>query len=88
MAEVTTPSLGVGYEIALAESWGKPILCLFRTESARKLSAMIAGAPGVRVEEYSAVEEAEAVVSDFMRALSADLARSATRVERQDRAPG
>ena len=70
VAEVTTPSLGVGYEIALAESWGKPILCLFRPDSGRRLSAMIAGAPGVRVEEYAEVEEAEAVVADFMRTLS------------------
>ena len=69
VAEVTTPSLGVGYEIALAESWGKPVLCLFRPESGRRLSAMIAGAAGVRVEEYASVEEAEAVVADFMRSL-------------------
>lgn len=28
-AQVTTPSLRVGYEIAYAESQAKPILCLF-----------------------------------------------------------
>ena len=69
VAEVTTPSLGVGYEIAMAESWGKPVLCLLRPDSGRRLSAMIAGAAGVRVEEYGAVEEAEAVVADFMRTI-------------------
>ena len=43
VAEVTTPSLGVGYEIAKATEWGKPVLCLFRAEKGRRLSAMIAG---------------------------------------------
>lgn len=71
VAEVTTPSLGVGYEIALAESWGKPILCLFRPSEGRRLSAMIAGAGGVRVEEYAELEEAEALVADFMRSVKA-----------------
>jgi len=27
IAEVSTPSLGVGYELAKAEEWGKKILC-------------------------------------------------------------
>ena len=30
VAEISTPSLGVGYEIAKAEEWGKRILCLCR----------------------------------------------------------
>ena len=43
VAEVTQPSLGVGYELGLAESVGKPIICLFRETEDRRLSAMIAG---------------------------------------------
>ncbi len=43
IAEVTNPSLGVGYELAYAEHLHKPILCLFKTGSEKKLSAMIAG---------------------------------------------
>ena len=31
IAEVTTPSLGVGYELAFAEKLNKPILCLYQT---------------------------------------------------------
>ena len=30
VAEVTTPSLGVGYEIGRAVEWGKRIVCLYR----------------------------------------------------------
>ena len=52
VAEVTVPSLGVGYEIAVALAHGIPVLALFRPEEGRRLSAMIAGAPGVQVAEY------------------------------------
>lgn len=43
VAEVTNPSLGVGYELAYAEKLQKPILCLFNKDSDKKLSAMVAG---------------------------------------------
>ncbi|CAC5387706.1 DNPH1 [Mytilus coruscus] len=43
IAEVTQPSLGVGYEIGRAVGMDKKILCLFRPNSLRKLSSMIAG---------------------------------------------
>jgi nucleoside 2-deoxyribosyltransferase len=62
VAEVTTPSLGVGYEIGLAESLGKKILCLFREGSGRKLSAMISGNPRLRVESYHDLNEAKIVI--------------------------
>jgi len=42
VAEVTQPSLGVGYELAMAEVLTKPTLCLFRGSEC-KLSAMIRG---------------------------------------------
>ena len=43
IAEVSNPSLGVGYELGFAESLGKPILCLYNVDSAKKLSAMLKG---------------------------------------------
>lgn len=43
VAEVTQPSLGVGYEIRQAEAMDKPIICLWRAGNGRSLSAMIAG---------------------------------------------
>ena len=61
VAEVTTPSLGVGYEIGRSVEWGKRIICLYRRMDGRKLSGMIAAAPGVEVHEYSAVPELRAV---------------------------
>ncbi|KAK3605597.1 hypothetical protein CHS0354_005901 [Potamilus streckersoni] len=44
VAEVTQPSLGVGYEIGRAVAMKKRLLCLFRPASGKKLSAMIGGA--------------------------------------------
>lgn len=67
VAEVTTPSLGVGYEIGKATEWGKPILCLYRPGENRKLSAMVAGCQGIVVREYRSIEELRDVFDDFFR---------------------
>lgn len=58
IAEVTTPSLGVGYEIGRAVAMGKPIVCLYRKTNNSFLSAMIAGSASLDVHEYSSVKEA------------------------------
>lgn len=53
VAEVTTPSLGVGYEIAAARyRFGIPVVALFRPAAWRRCSAMISGDPGVTFVEY------------------------------------
>jgi 2'-deoxynucleoside 5'-phosphate N-hydrolase len=57
VAEVTMPSVGVGYEIGRAVEWGKRIVCLYRPSHDRKLSGMIAGCPGVTVYNYQDVTE-------------------------------
>src|SRR5512135_2971265 len=41
IAEVSTPSHGVGYEIALALALSKPVLCCYR--AGQKVSKMITG---------------------------------------------
>ena len=44
VAEVTQPSLGVGFEIGTAVSKGNiPILCLYREQPGKRLSALIEG---------------------------------------------
>lgn len=65
VAEVTTPSLGVGYEIGRALEWGKPILCLFRKSSGRTLSAMIAGSGGVTLREYESAANVDEIFREF-----------------------
>ncbi|XP_063862313.1 5-hydroxymethyl-dUMP N-hydrolase-like [Scylla paramamosain] len=44
VAEVTQTSLGVGYEVGQAKALGKKILCLYRPQPGKLLSAMIRGA--------------------------------------------
>jgi nucleoside 2-deoxyribosyltransferase len=43
VAEVSTPSLGVGYELGQAEAMGKKVLCLYREQEGKRLSAMVNG---------------------------------------------
>ena len=66
VAEVTAPSLGVGYEIARAESLGKPVICLYRQQEGRRLSAMIAGSPQLQVHVYEDIDRAIALVATFL----------------------
>jgi len=65
IAEVSTPSLGVGYEISIAEKLGKKILCLFRQQEGKKLSAMVGGNKNLVVKEYNNLEQALQHVEDF-----------------------
>jgi len=70
IAEVTNPSLGVGYEIAKAEEWGKPVLALFRDDSSRKLSAMIDGSPKTKTVRYTNLSEAKTAVDLFIESIN------------------
>jgi nucleoside 2-deoxyribosyltransferase len=69
VAEVTTPSLGVGYGIGRATQWQKPVLCLFRTGTARSLSAMISGCPDVTLREYAQVDDVDRIFEEFFAKL-------------------
>ena len=66
IAEVSTPSLGVGYELAVAEKLGKRILCLFRPGKGKHLSAMIAGNGHFEIREYGTVGEAQNHIDRFL----------------------
>ena len=69
VAEVTTPSMGVGMELAYADEWKKPTLCLNRPQPGRKLSAMVGGCPAFSVREYNSIEEIPLLLSEFFAAL-------------------
>lgn len=69
IAEVTNPSLGVGYEIAKAEEWNKPVLALFRENGERRLSAMIDGSPAIEVFRYMEIDEAFIAINGFINQL-------------------
>jgi nucleoside 2-deoxyribosyltransferase len=66
VAEVSTPSHGVGYEIGLALGLGKPVLACHRRD--RKISKMISGNPDLNltIRQYETMDEAIQVVRSFL----------------------
>jgi hypothetical protein len=71
VAEVSTPSHGVGYEIAVALSLAKPVLCCHRRDA--RVSKMITGndSPGLSVVAYADVAEALSAIDGFLARLPA-----------------
>jgi len=65
VAEVTVPSLGVGYEIGRALEMGKPILALFRPGGQYRLSAMVAGSDRLEMKHYKSMEEVKDLLEAF-----------------------
>lgn len=76
VAEVSTPSLGVGYEIARAEQLGKPILCLHHELDDRRLSAMLAGNRRLIIREYDGPLEIEQHLEEFFSSIPGEGNRS------------
>jgi nucleoside 2-deoxyribosyltransferase len=66
IAEVTNPSLGVGYELAYAEKLNRPILCLYSKTATKKLSAMVEG-NHYNTLKYTDPNEIVATVKDFLK---------------------
>ncbi len=71
VAEITAPSLGVGYEIGKAEEWGKPILLLWKKTDGRKPSAMLNGNKYMKLVSYEEKEEALKAVDGFLAEVKA-----------------
>jgi len=59
VGDVSAPSLGIGYELREGVIRQEPILCLYKHQDGKKLSAMIDGSPGIIVERYHSLEEAK-----------------------------
>lgn len=66
VAEVTQPSLGVGYELGKAEEWDKPILALFYEPSGNRLSSMIEGSDNIETVYYSSKAQAHEAIKQFI----------------------
>jgi len=67
VAEVTTPSLGVGYELGIAEKLNIPVLCLYRPDKSNRLSAMISGNAIFTCREYTVFIEVQKWIDDFIQ---------------------
>ena len=66
LAEVSTPSHGVGYEIAYALSIGKLVLCIYRED--QPISKMLTGnsQPNIQVKSYCDTDEAITIIRSFL----------------------
>jgi len=66
IAEVSTPSHGVGYEIGYALDLNKPVLCLYRQQVV--ISKMILGNPHplLTVLSYKNLNEAEKLLQKYL----------------------
>lgn len=63
VGEITTPSLGVGYEIGHAMAMNKRVICLYRDVDGNSVSAMIKGSPGVECYKYKTLEDAKLIIA-------------------------
>ena len=71
IAEVTNSSLGVGYELGIAEKLGKPVLCLFDdSDHNRTLSAMISGNHKITTFRYTTLDQAKEEIVSFIDSVS------------------
>ena len=66
IAEVTIPSIGVGYEICRGVGMGLSVLCVHKQEA--NVSAMLLGNSdkNISVEEYTNDEQLENIIFDFV----------------------
>ena len=67
IADVTRPSHGVGYEVRVAIEKKKRILCIYRPKELKRVSAMIAGAPGIKTSLYNTIEDAKKIIDRFIK---------------------
>ena len=67
VAEVTNPSLGVGYEIGRAIEYNKKILCLYREIDNKKLSAMISGSNKLTSIKYTDFSNLKLLIGQHLK---------------------
>ena len=66
VAEVTNPSLGVGYEIGRAIEEKKKVICLYRKSNNKRLSAMISGNINITKNYYNSVRDLKQKLSNLL----------------------
>lgn len=65
VAEITSPSHGVGYEIGRCVEMKKRIICLYQPKQDRKVSALIAGNQNIKKVAYTDLKEARHAIDKF-----------------------
>jgi len=73
VAEVSTPSHGVGMEIMLAHMLGKRVICV--CQKGTRLSRLLRGMPNTKIIEYSSFEDMEGELRAIFRGTEGDPTR-------------
>jgi len=67
VADVSVTSLGVGYEIGRAVENNKRVICLYRKQDSKRLSAMISGSDKVETYYYKSISDIEELFAEILR---------------------
>ncbi|SFM69431.1 nucleoside 2-deoxyribosyltransferase [Methanolobus profundi] len=68
IAEVSTPSIGVGYEVCSALHRDMPVMCLYTPEA--NVSAMILGDERIICREYDSIGSMKKEIDDFLNSVN------------------
>ncbi|HPG92893.1 MAG TPA: nucleoside 2-deoxyribosyltransferase [Clostridia bacterium] len=63
VAEITTASMGVGYELGMAEALNKKTYCLYQSDKKEKISSMILGNEYFEIFSYETTEELPKIIN-------------------------
>ena len=66
-AEVTVPSLGVGYEIGYADSLNKRIICIYDQTLTEKITTMLRGNTRLKIIPYMNIEEILSNIENILK---------------------
>jgi nucleoside 2-deoxyribosyltransferase len=67
VAEVSIPSLGVGYEIGYAESKNKKVICLYDINADKNLSFMLSGNKKNIIIKYTDLDNAKSELRKYLK---------------------
>ena len=68
IADISTPSVGVGYEIGRAIENRIKTLCLHSEEKGERVSGIIRGCSDLQSFQYPNIEEAKKIIDNFLAA--------------------
>ena len=68
IAEVSHPSLGVGYIIGRAMEYNKKVLCIYK-QTDKPLSKMIIGNINLKLLSYNSPEDIASIIVDYLRTI-------------------
>lgn len=74
IGECSTPSLGVGYELAYIEKLKKPCYILYNINKSKPLSKMISGNPYFKIyyykNELELIDNLKNIINDYLKKMS------------------